>query len=541
MNFTRFSKKQLKVLTWWMPKSPVRDKEGIIGDGSIRSGKTVSFGISFFLWAMSGWIDQANFAMCGKTINSFRRNVWSWLKPILLIRGYEIAEERDSNKITVTYGETTNYFYIFGGKDERSQDLIQGVTLAGILFDEVALMPESFVNQATGRCSISGSKFWFNCNPDNPKHWFKERWIDKAETKKLIYLHFTMDDNLSLSEDIKERYKGLYQGVFYKRFILGLWVMAEGAIYDNWDDEKNIYEKDLTPHQKEVSYLWIGVDYGTTNPLAALKVYDDGSTLWVENEYYFNSREEGFQKTDEQYCNDLEEWMGDSEENAWIVDPSAASFIQALRARGRRVIEADNEVLDGIRMVSTLIGKRRLMVHKRCINLLKEINGYVWDESSVNGKERPLKFNDHACLSGDTTICGKAIKDLVGTQGSIKGLSGKVEYDNVTCTGIKELYRFTTESGKVIIATKDHPVLTKQGWKSISEAIEILFKRDDSTDLHPEKIVKVEYVGKAPVYNMTTSDHTFVLDNGAIVHNCDALRYVVKTKVNLRRLLNEEQ
>jgi PBSX family phage terminase large subunit len=169
---------------------------------------------------------------------------------------------------------------------------------------------------------------------------------------------------------------------------------------DNYyDDEENVYEKDLTLHQKEASYLWIGVDYGTTNPLAALKVYDDGSTLWVENEYYFNSREEGFQKTDEQYCNDLDEWMGSDEENAWIVDPSAASFIQALRARGRRVIEADNEVLDGIRMVSTLIGKRRLKVNKRCVNLLKEINGYVWDESSVNGKERPLKFNDHACDS----------------------------------------------------------------------------------------------------------------------------------------------
>ena len=165
-------------------------------------------------------------------------------------------------------------------------------------------------------------------------------------------------------------------------------------------------------------------------------------------------------------------------ESGWIVDPSAASFIQALRARGRRVIEADNEVLDGIRMVSTLIGKRRLMVHKRCINLLKEINGYVWDESSVNGKERPLKFNDHACLSGDTLIATEQgnipIKELVGTKGKLQGISGKVGYDNVTCTGTKELYRFTTESGKIIIATKDHPVLTKQGWKPISEAEEVL-------------------------------------------------------------------
>ena len=200
--FKPFSKKQLKVLTWWLPSSPVHNKEGIIADGAIRSGKTLCMSLSFVVWAMTSF-DMQNFGMCGKTIGSFRRNVLFWLKLMLIARGYRIKEHRADNLLVVSRGDIENYFYIFGGKDERSQDLIQGITLAGCFFDEVALMPESFVNQATGRCSVDGSKYWFNCNPDGPEHWFKKNWIDKADEKKIIYLPFTMDDNLSLSEKIK--------------------------------------------------------------------------------------------------------------------------------------------------------------------------------------------------------------------------------------------------------------------------------------------------------------------------------------------------
>lgn len=398
MKLVEFSNKQLKVLSWWMPTSPVHNYEGIICDGSIRSGKTVSEGISFFIWAFTNFNEQ-NFALCGKTINSFRRNVWNWAKAILKLRGYNITESRDENKITITYKGKVNYFYIFGGRDERSQDLIQGITLAGVLFDEVALMPESFVNQATGRCSVSGSKFWFNCNPDNPSHWFKKNWIDKANTKKLLYLHFTMDDNLSLSEDIKERYRGLYVGVFFKRFILGLWVVAEGAIYDMFSEEENEYsqlERHITTYPDPV----VAIDYGTTNPLAALLCIDNDGEYLIQSEYYFNSRVEGYQKTDEQYLNDIRSWL-DREVNpdCWpqlIVDPSAASFIVAARLKGFRVKEADNSVLDGIRLVSTLMAKRLLKINKSCTNLIREILGYVWDESGKLDKEKPLKMNDHA-------------------------------------------------------------------------------------------------------------------------------------------------
>ena len=398
MNLTRFSNKQLKVLTWWMDSSPVKNYEGIICDGSIRSGKTVSEGISFFIWSFAKFSGQ-NFALCGKTINSFRRNVWNWAKSILRLRGYHITESRDENKIIVTYKGTTNYFYIFGGRDERSQDLIQGITLAGVLFDEVALMPESFVNQATGRCSVSGSKFWFNCNPDNPSHWFKKNWINKAKDKKLLYLHFTMDDNLSLSEDIKERYRGLYVGVFFKRFILGLWVVAEGAIYDMFDENANVYQT-LPLRISSCPEPTVAIDYGTTNPLAALLCIDGDTKLYIEDEYYFNSRAEGYQKTDEQYLNDIEAWLsrvlGSNFDVCFVVDPSAASFITALRMRGYRVKEADNEVLDGIRMVATLISRRVIQINKKCKNLIREILGYVWDDSGKVEKEKPLKMNDHA-------------------------------------------------------------------------------------------------------------------------------------------------
>ena len=183
-----FSKKQKKILTWWMKESPVSDMDGIIADGAIRSGKTLSMSLSYVIWAMTEFQNQ-NFGMCGKTIGSFRRNVLFWLKLMLKSRGYKVQDKRADNLLIVSRKNITNFFYIFGGKDERSQDLVQGITLAGCFFDEVALMPESFVNQATGRCSVDGSKWWFNCNPNGPFHWFKTDWIDKAIDKNILYLH----------------------------------------------------------------------------------------------------------------------------------------------------------------------------------------------------------------------------------------------------------------------------------------------------------------------------------------------------------------
>lgn len=420
-HFSPFSRKQKQVLTWWCKDSPVHDKDGIIADGAIRSGKTVSMSLSFAMWAMSTFNGQ-NFAMCGKTIGSFRRNVLFWLKLMLKSRGYSVIDRRADNLIIIRKGDTENYFYIFGGKDERSQDLIQGITLAGVFFDEVALMPESFVNQATGRCSVEGSKFWFNCNPDGPYHWFKVNWIDKSTgylgkerveqirkkaaeegkdpgLKEILYLHFTMDDNLSLSEEIKARYRSMYIGVFFKRYILGLWAADEGVIYDMFDPEKHV--KNI----KEFFQIlvngnrYVSCDYGTQNATVFL-LWNKGidGKWYCIREYYYSGRDKGKQKTDAEYADDLKKWLDGTRIKAMIVDPSAASFIAELRKRGYKVIKANNDVLDGIRLVGMLLNLEMLIFSSSCTETIKEFASYIWDEKAAeHGEDKPVKQHDHGC------------------------------------------------------------------------------------------------------------------------------------------------
>lgn len=392
--FKPFSIKQKKVLTWWLPESPVCDKDGIIADGSIRSGKTVSMALSFVMWAMETFEEQ-NFAMCGKTIGSFRRNVLAVLKLMLASRGYKVKDHRADNFVEISFKGKTNYFYIFGGKDERSQDLIQGITLAGVLFDEVALMPESFVNQATGRCSVDGSKFWFNCNPDGPYHWFKIGWIDKITEKNLLYLHFTMKDNLSLTEKIRKRYESLYSGVFFQRYILGLWVVAEGIIYDMFSEAKHIIDNILGDNSKK---HYVSCDYGTQNATVFL-LWESGSEgkWYCIDEYYYSGRDESSQKTDNAYADDLEAFIGETKIEAVIVDPSAASFIAELRKRGFKVIKARNDVLDGIRYTGTLLNTGKIFFCKKCKNTIKEFGSYIWDsKAGERGEDKPIKQHDHA-------------------------------------------------------------------------------------------------------------------------------------------------
>lgn len=406
--FKPFSKRQKQILTWWLPESGVSDREGIIADGAIRSGKTVSMALSYTMWAMTAF-DGERFGLCGKTIGSLRRNVISPLVRMLYSRGYGVEEHRADNTITVTRGDISNEFCLFGGKDEGSQDLIQGVTLAGCLFDEVALMPQSFVNQATARCSVEGSKLWFNCNPDGPMHWFKKEWIDRAPELRMIYLHLTMDDNYSLADDIKERYRRMYAGVFYQRYIMGLWAMAEGLIYSMFTDENIYTDADRPVVLYSTGYRTIACDYGTTNPCVFLDIWDDGQTLWVDREYRWDSRSEEAQrtgvanKTDSQYGDDMTAFMGDdpARQCMIVVDPSAASFIAELKQRGFYVKPANNEVIDGIRKVSSLLARRKIMIHESCGGLIAEMQAYSWDsKASERGEEKPLKVNDHSvdCL-----------------------------------------------------------------------------------------------------------------------------------------------
>lgn len=388
--FKPFSQKQKKVLTWWCPDSPVKDADGIIADGAIRSGKTLSMSLSYVLWAMNSF-NQQNFGMAGKTIGSFRRNVLFWLKLMLASRGYKVVDHRSDNLLVISKGDTVNYFYIFGGKDERSQDLIQGITLAGMFFDEVALMPESFVNQATGRCSVEGSKFWFNCNPDSPQHWFKIKWIDQCEKKNLLYLHFTMDDNLSLSEKIKNRYRGMYVGVFFKRYILGLWCVAEGLVYSMFDPEKHVTSERMTGAKEYI----VSVDYGTVNPFSCGLWSFDGKNSIREQEVYYNSREVGRRVDDEEYYRMMDEMIGNRRVSYIIVDPSAASFIEVIKKHGKYIVKgASNDVLDGIRVVTTFLNKGMIKIHESCEDCISEFGLYCWDEEST--EDAVIKENDHA-------------------------------------------------------------------------------------------------------------------------------------------------
>ncbi len=385
------SSKQLDVLRF-----PYAGKTALICDGAVRSGKTSVMSISFILWAMSAFSGQS-FAFCSRSVGAAERNI---IKPLLevqyLSQQFDLKYNRAEHMLTVKRGEKTNRFYLFGGKDESSYTLIQGVTLAGVLLDEVALMPRSFVDQALARCSVEGARLWFSCNPEGPKHWFREEWLLKLAEKDAMHIHFAMDDNPGLSEETKERYRRQYSGVFYQRYILGRWVMSEGLIYDMFDETANTYRPEDRPvGLYSVAQRTIAVDYGTANPTVFLDIWDDGEAIRVDREYYWDSRKEYRQKTDAEYADDLLAFMGDSP-CAVIVDPSAASFIAELRSRGAYVVPANNEVLDGIRRASSLMQQRTLLVCTDCGNLLGELSEYMWDDkAAARGEDRPVKQSDH--------------------------------------------------------------------------------------------------------------------------------------------------
>lgn len=391
------SKKQLQVMTWWMPGSPVKDKDAIICDGAVRAGKTLPMSLSYVVWAMETF-DGENLGMAGKSIGALRRNVIQPLKKVLRGRGYKVRDRRSTeNYLEITWKGRVNYFYLFGGKDERSQDFIQGITLAGMFFDEVALMPESFVNQATARCSVEGSKLWFNCNPEGPYHWFILNWLEKLKEKNAVHLHFTMDDNLSLSDRVKERYRRMYTGVFFKRYILGLWVMAEGVIYDMWDEDVHLV--DCPKDHKQYKETGVAIDYATATVMTfGLYGITNDDKVNLFREYYYDAKKKGRQKTDSEFAEEFKHFLGDIVPRNIYLDPSAASFKAELRKAGyAQVRDADNDVVNGIRLVSTFLNTGRFFVDRSCRETAQEYSSYVWDpKAQARGEDKPLKQNDHA-------------------------------------------------------------------------------------------------------------------------------------------------
>lgn len=388
MDFKPFSPKQMTVLCWWADGSPYRNLDAIICDGAVRSGKTLSMFISFVCWAMQEF-DGRSFAVCGKTISSVRRNITTPMIPILKELGYSVDFAVSKGIMTVRAEGKTNIFYLFGGRDEASASLIQGMTLAGVLFDEVALMPKSFVEQALARCSVEGSKFWFNCNPGHPSHWFYNEWIKNHRSKKALYLHFRMEENPSLSKDMLRRYEALYEGAFYERYVQGRWVAGEGLVYPMFG-EGCIAE----PNGQCDKYV-ISCDYGTVNP-SSFGLWGHFGGVWYRiDEYYFDSRKEGYQRTDEEHYEALERLAGERTVTAVICDPSAASFMACIRKHARfRPIPAVNEVTDGIRRVCDALKTGRIKISPQCKASIREFSLYRWDESAK--KDAPRKENDHA-------------------------------------------------------------------------------------------------------------------------------------------------
>lgn len=389
MNYKAFSQKQIEVLNWWCPDSKFSDFDGIICDGAVRSGKTLCMSVSFVLWA-TYCFDGGSFALCGKTIRSVKRNVIMPLMPILSELGFDVYERLSQNYFEVSFKGHKNRFYFFGGRDESSASLIQGMTLCGVLFDEVVLMPRSFVEQAVARCSVENSKLWFNCNPEYPQHWFCREWVKKAKEKNILYIHFSMEDNPSLSRKMLDRYKKLYSGSFYQRYVLGKWVATEGLVYPFMSDEKMLAD---IPTGEFDRYI-VSCDYGTVNP-SSFGLWGLCDGVWYRiDEYYYNSRTEGVSRTDEEHYSGLCELIGDRNISKIIVDPSAASFIEVIRRHGDyRVISAKNNVLDGIRRVSTALKQGSIRICKNCTDCIREFGLYRWESG---GKDTPLKENDHS-------------------------------------------------------------------------------------------------------------------------------------------------
>lgn len=378
------SDKQRKILAF-----PYTKRDVLICDGAVRSGKT-----SIMMWAFVDWamreFDGQRFGICGKTVDSASKNiVVPFISMALAKERYNLRWRRADHVLEVTRCGKTNYFEVFGGKDESSFMLIQGRTLAGVLLDEVVLMPESFVNQALARCSVDGSRIWFSCNPGSPQHWFYKNWIEGSAQRNALYLHFNMRDNPALSDSILARYEAMYSGVFYDRYILGKWVLAEGLIYPMFGDSCVVDEEPGAEGE-----YYISCDYGTLNPFSAQLWHWDGKTATCLREYYYSGRETQANKTDEEYCTEIARLAGDLPIRSIVVDPSAASFIEVLRRKQYIVRKAKNDVLNGIMLTARYLQDGTIKIHRRCKDSIREFGLYRWDDKAT--EDRPIKENDHA-------------------------------------------------------------------------------------------------------------------------------------------------
>ncbi|MCP1414394.1 PBSX family phage terminase large subunit [Paenarthrobacter sp. A20] len=379
-------------------------------EGAVRSGKTFTSLLDWVRFVRQG--PEGQLAMCGRTERTIINNL---LLPLQEMLG--------KNRVKINYGTGTativgREVHIYGANNEQARTKIQGLTLAGAYLDEAETIPESFFKMLYTRLSVPGAKLWLTSNPGGPAHWLKIDWLDKARlwidgagkihrnpSSDALELHrftFLMDDNQSLTPEYIARQKKSYTGLFYRRYILAEWVAADGAVFDSWDPERHVVKHEDLPEMRSV--LALGVDYGTTNATSAvmLGLGIDG-VLYAMDEWRHDSRKAIVRLTDGQLSAALKDWVaGQSRHGAvpeWvIVDPAAASFKVQLSADGMdNVINGDNNVLYGIRTLSSLLNAGKLRISDRCTGLISEMPGYSWDtKATEKGEDKPMKVADHS-------------------------------------------------------------------------------------------------------------------------------------------------
>ncbi len=404
-----FSPKQIEAFT----KSQSRIN---IAEGAVSSGKSHIFMYRFLDELRTG--PEGAYVIGGKSETTVIRNV---LKPIQAEVG-NIFRYNQSRREFILFGKTV---YVVGANDERAEGKIRGLTAAGGLIDEGTLLPRSFILMLLSRLRVENAKLFLTTNPDSKYHWLKTEILDKFadDPEELAHFKFRLDDNPYLPTKYKESLKKEYSGLWYRRFIEGEWVQAEGAIYDFFDTNVHCVKAPPT----YAKYYILGVDYGTKNPFGAVLVgFNDDvhPALWVEKEYYWDSKVTGYQKTDAEYATALKQVFGNYAISTVFLDPSALSFQTELKRQRWPVKPAKNDVIDGIRCVSTLLSQGDLVIVDKCTNLIMEFESYVWDDKSLNqGVDKPLKQRDH-CLDA----LRYAIFTKWGTRLSLKEVTREESY-----------------------------------------------------------------------------------------------------------------
>ncbi len=389
-DYKLFSRKQLEVIS-------LANKFINISEGSVRSGKTTATNVRWIYHVLDS--PHGYFLMSGKSTDSLYRNV---VKDVVGMLGKKrsryIPTAKGGPQLLIKSGNNIKTCYCRGSSKVNSEEDIRGMTIGGWYADEVTLHHESFVIQALSRMSLSGAKAFWTTNPDNPNHKIKKNYIDQAILKGYFHRHFSLVDNLTLSSDYIKNLKAAYTGVWYKRLILGLWCIAEGLIYDMFDEKKHIIHKKDPVGSFEKGL--VTCDYGTGNPTVFLLLGINRKTYTALDEYYYDGHS-NTQKTDSQYADDLDRFY--IKNNLFknihpvIVDPSALSFITELKNRNYMVIEADNSVISGIRKVASKLTTNELYIYESCTNLIDEFYSYAWDEKAqLLGEDKPIKKYDHS-------------------------------------------------------------------------------------------------------------------------------------------------